>query len=187
MTMWRMRWTVLLLYLLYALWSYRAQGQSDASSQKFYLKIDNHVSNETKCSRDIPDCLSDPKNRLDCMCQAQLESVEEWSQWRQRCAENATHLFGSSGMSNELGFCAQAFERLGYIVSLVNTSEGDGNYTLMSLSEKIAELKGSSIEYRKLLDRTIVGVYLRDNQQRGTCKVSKTLLEGFLENLWLSP
>ena len=63
-----------------------------------------------------------------------------------------------------------------YVVHIVNISDDNAEnstnyYTIDSLYEKITEIGNYSTDFRKLLDRTIVGVYLSSDQQRDICKV----------------
>ena len=171
--MWTRNWTTLLCICVISV--YEALGQGGDGSQRFYLEIqelgDNFTSIEECTSSDV--CLRDPGSKLKCMCGAENEEAEEL---KEQCAMNRTRLsVEETDMPSALEFCSDAFLKLGYSVSLVNISEGGDSevesYTNATLSEKIGELKSYSDEFSRLLSYTIVGVYLRDELQRETCKV----------------
>ena len=163
------------VYLCFAL-AFEALGQSRDASQMFYLQIqaleDNYTSVEECTSSKV--CLREPGSRLSCMCGVEYEEAQAL---KAKCERNRTQLrVDELETPSALGFCASAFLRLGYSVSVVNISDSKGSvvngYNLEQLSEKIEELKGYSKEFGQLLDMTIVRVYLRNELQRVACKVS---------------
>ena len=171
--MWTRNWTTLLCICVYSV--LEALGQTGDGSQRFYLEIqglaDNFTSIEECTSSNV--CLRDPRSKLECMCGAENEEAEEL---KEQCTINRTRLsVEETGMPSALGFCSDAFLKLGYSVSVVNISNGgDGeveSYTNATLSEKIGELKSYSDEFSRLLRFTIVGVDLREELQRETGKV----------------
>lgn len=151
------------------------QGQNENDEQRFYIelqKIENFTTVE-ECLRE-DECLRDPGSHLDCMCGAQVEKTE---MTRLSCRGNVTQSFYEEiTLPSELGFCSRAFLAMGYTSSLVNVNDtnttGLKTYSTLSLSEKIVELGNYSKEFHQLLNRTIVGVYLRQGtEQRDVCKV----------------
>ena len=161
------------VYLCFAL-AFEAAGQSRDASL-FYLQIqvlkDNYTSVEDCTSSEV--CLTKPGSRLSCMCGANYTKVQSL---KEQCERNRTQLrVDELETPSMLGFCASAFLRLGYSVSVVNISDSNGSvihsFTPEQFSEKIEELNGYSKEFGQLLDMTIVRVYLRDELQRVACKV----------------
>lgn len=172
----------LLFGLFLALWQSRTHGQSSNSVQRFYLRLEKNQDELTRadCENATAEntCLRQPEKDLRCMCEDEHEETEAL---RERCAadgrnETTVQLLERKNLPDMLGVCARAFASLGYVVHIVNISDDNAEnstscYTIDSLYEKIAELGNYSTDFRKLLDRTIVGVYLSSDQQRDICKV----------------
>ena len=173
---------VILLILLWGLLLRGLLGQSGEDLQRFFLRLreneDEDIMLTLESCKDAT-CSGGAKSNLRCMCEDEYREAELL---RQQCGssgrnETGVELLEQINRPDVLGICARAFANLGYVIDVVNINESDsrGNdtesYTTEQLDKIISELKNFSADFWKLLDRTLVGVYLSSNQQRNTCKV----------------
>ena len=173
---------VVVLILLWGLWLRELRGQSGEDAQRFFLRLRKNQDGDivlTLENCEQATCLGGAKTNLQCMCEDEFQEAELL---RQQCGSNGRNETGvqmleQNNMPEILGICARAFANLGYVIDVVNINESDGrandteSYTTEQLDETIFKLENYAADFWKLLDRTLVGVYLSSNQQRSTCKV----------------
>lgn len=170
----------LVFWLFCGLWLSGTHGQSGDSTQRFYLSIreyqDSDVLTRGDCRNATENvCFSREEKKLSCMCEDEHEEAELL---REQCAANgrnetSVELLEQQNLPNVLGICARAFAGLGYVVTINDTNPENvsSTYTTDSLAEMISNISDYSAAFWKLLDRTLVGVYLSNDQQRNICKV----------------
>lgn len=168
----------LVLWLFWGLWMSGNHGQSGGvtSGDIFYLSIREVQDSDNVTREDCRNatenvCFSREEKHLSCMCEDEHEEAELL---RERCAANGRNETSVRRLNPDmLGICAPAFAGLGYEVTInkTNPENVSSTYTNGSLAEKINNISEYSSDFRKLLDRTIVGVYLSSDQQRNICKV----------------
>lgn len=169
-----------------------SSGESGSDNMSFYFVLErsetnrsclvmNHTAVCQECQEclienytDISeDCLRNPGDNLQCMCGEKLQSTQNarTSMLRQEyCNINATE-----PTNNELGFCENAFLRLGYVVK----REPVENMTKAFNASSIEKLEKNFQNFKAVIDRTIVGVYLRSKEQKCACLVSHVCV-GFI-------
>ena len=155
---------------------------SGDSPQRFYLMIRENREEETGVALTLnacenATCLRRGEDNLECMCEDRYEKAERQ---RERCGDNGRNetsvgLLELRNHPDQLGICARAFAGLGYVVDInsnvTNSDNFTKSYTADELSVTISKLTNYSVDFWRLLDRTLVGVYLSSNQQRYICKV----------------
>ena len=126
------------------------------------------IMNDTDISQESQVCQANPEENPRCMCGDELNSTQKAQTSmlkREYCNISVTDL-----TNNELGFCENAFLRLGYIVKrkpVENMTEIQAfNASL------VEELEINFRKFKAVIDRTIVGVYLRSKEQKCACLVS---------------
>lgn len=128
---------------------------------------------------DVQECLRYPEQNPACMCGERLNSTQE-AMIRMLNSECSSELNSSEAttLASELDFCGPALYKLGYSVTVENVTSGaefSPSATFSStetLNSTIQSLKGHLRMFEAVLDRTIVGVYLRSLEQRCACLVS---------------
>ena len=115
-------------------------------------------------------CLTKPVENPQCMCGDRLKSTQfaRTFMLKQECC----NICVTDGTNSELGFCENAFLKLGYEVTLKPVE----NMTRMDVTAFNASLIGMLENHLQKFDavlrRTIVGVYLRSKEQKCACLVS---------------
>ena len=179
----------LVLVLLFLFWQVSHETDEEDS---FYLIVKEWKGDLilTDCERgdgaDSDACLRRGEKDLNCMCE---DSYKDAERKRADCGDNGIDEaavdmleerieaeFRKSGLT--LGICARAFAKLGYNIrvnrSQNSTASNDTCYTGDKLAATISDLTRYAADFWKLLDRTLVGVYLSSDRQRFICKVERS-------------
>ena len=115
-------------------------------------------------------CLTKAVENPQCMCGDRLKSTQfaRTFMLKQECC----NICVTDGTNSELGFCENAFLKLGYEVTLKPVE----NMTRMDVTafnaSLIGMLENHLQKFDAVLKRTIVGVYLRSKEQKCACLVS---------------
>ena len=113
-------------------------------------------------------CLTKAVENPQCMCGKRLFLTQNarTTMLEQECCNVCV----TDGTNSELGFCENAFLKLGYKVKLDPVE----NMTRMNAftASLIGRLENHLQKFDAVLKRTIVGVYLRSKEQKCACLVS---------------
>lgn len=113
-------------------------------------------------------CLTKAVENPQCMCGKRLLLTQNarTTMLKQECCNVCV----TDGTNSELGFCENAFLKLGYKVKLDPVE----NMTRMNAftASLIGRLENHLQKFDAVLKRTIVGVYLRSKEQKCACLVS---------------
>lgn len=166
-----MNFPLLILLLFLSSWiSHGANVYLNLTEKKDGLILAN-------CDKNNDTCLRRGEEALTCMCEVSYRAAEGR---RADCGgDNRINETAVDILVNETklaGVCARAFATLGYTVERVTSNSKEiVSYTEDRLEAKLTELERYSKDFWSLLDRTLVGVYLSNDQQRMICKVIYTL------------
>ena len=119
--------------------------------------------------------------RLECMCGSDLLNRQDILLTvlkRTTCPG-----YGKIQVNNSnLGICEEVFHRLGYCVTFVsytpvndgidNSTEQIGGYNISSLSQTVERIENQLQSYFDVIDRTLVGSYIKNEEHRCACLVS---------------
>lgn len=167
-------------------------GESDIPDGFFYLKLsdaDPQINNDTAMSMDDSStCPVDDQRvtNLDCMCGQKLRDQQTAIQARlnHTCEYYEEHIRPVS--TTPLGFCQRSLTRLGKCVTFEpssdDTNSTTGVFNESSLRTKMDEINRILSGYFGVLDRTLVGVYIRSIGHRCQCLVSVSMCQA-----WISP
>ena len=151
---------------------------SGTLAKDFYLEIQD-IANFNPESSQEDMCKADSNDGLQCMCIADEELTVNNS------IPNACYL----NKVPQLGFCREALCSLGYNV-VTNETEGSNmtvTFDNTTLMWKIENLEAHLDIFMSVLQRTLVGVFLKSETQREGCLVSNTpgiQVWGCTRNVW---
>ena len=149
---------------------------SDIPDGSFYLRLSDATQLTTASSSNSGNtCPYDDQQvkNLDCMCGENLLKQQEDIQDRlnRTCKYYEEHI---GQISSPLGFCERSLIGLGRCVTFEPYPDDNSTivYNVSSLMAKIKEIDRILLGYFGVLDRTLVGVYLRTEGHRCQCLVS---------------
>ena len=123
----------------------------------FSIQIEEVANSEevkaNTCSAEA--CEIDARNKPKCMCLVRRES----------CCTHCSVCQSNTSNSTELGFCEDVLCDLGYSVVTDDVNGSVLSKTMMILNKQLSY-------FEQVLNRTIVGVYLENVDQRNACLVS---------------
>ena len=149
---------------------------NDLPEVPFYLKLEDAVTvNDSKAvvhgTCQVDDVLVQD---LSCMCGDKLVERQEANLARlnKTCQHYNERIFNNN---SPLGFCERSLMQLGRCVTFEptqNVSVGSRAFTMESLKDKLQQINEILVGYFRVLDRTIVHVYLPSAEHRCQCLVS---------------
>ena len=149
---------------------------SDIPEGSFYLRLSHANVINVSLSDSNSTCPVDDQrvNNLDCMCGANLRNQQEDIRKRlnRTCKYYEEH---TQQIPSPLGFCERSLTQLGRCVTFEPFPDENFTYNANSLRMKVREIDQILLGYFGILDRTLVGVYLRTEEHRCQCLVSVNL------------
>lgn len=147
---------------------------SDIPEDPFYLRLSDATESVSLSSSNSTCPVDDQRvNDLDCMCGENLRIQQDAIQKRlnSTCEFYDEH---THRQSSPLGFCERSLTQLGKCVNFESCPDNNftTKYNNASLEAKINEIDKILSNYFSVLDRTLVGVYLRTKGHRCQCLVS---------------
>lgn len=126
------------------------------------------IMNDTDISQENQECQRNPGENPQCMCGDKLQSTQNAR--TSMLKQEYCNISVPDTTNNELGFCGDAFLRLEYIMEFKPVE----NMTEIRAfnASLIEELENTFRKFKAVIDRTIVGVYLRSKDQKYACLVS---------------
>lgn len=144
---------------------------SDIPDGSFYLRLYDATEDDTNVSPRGTCLVNDQQvKHLDCICGENLRNQQQEIQDRlNRTCEYYDE--DVEQISSPLGFCERSLTRLGRCVTFEPYSDDNSTtvYNANSLMAKIKEIDRILLGYFGVLDRTLVGVYLRTEGHRCQC------------------
>ena len=155
-------WQVWVALLLPSLLLVTAQSSSNAYVIHIQRNDDNDSGTNEACSAD---------KSPSCMC-GNVSTVAQHTCDKSKSSESQDSL---------LGFCQEALTDLNYAVELRNVSKMECMVALTEdeLTSTMKSIQSYLKRFTDILDRTIVGVYLKSESQRCTCLVSSPSLSSY--------
>lgn len=165
---------------------------SDIPEGSFYLRLSpatvTNVSSGNSTSSTCP--INDQRvKNPDCMCGENLRNQQRAIQERleRTCDYYEEH---TEQISSPLGFCERSLSQLGRCVTFEpfpdgNSTDIDTTYSASSLRMSVGEIDRILSGYFGVLDRTLVGVYLRTEGHRCQCLVS-VIIAAWHDNTYIT-
>ncbi len=137
----------------------------------FFLRIEGQSVTETTSNES---CTVGTR-KLSCLCGDEL--IKSHRIYREQLNNTCSGYYDGVRSDSPFSFCDEVFQSLGYEIKMENASLAVGGVEVSLLNQSQLAVKVRSVEanldmYKRILDRTLVGVLIETEEHRCSCFVS---------------